>query len=79
MCEGAKALNIPLEINLLGIRMGRQYPSRVLFELAAEVGNDIVIGVDAHDPEHFLDKNQHVVAAQMVKDLGLKLIEKPLL
>ena len=79
LCEGAKALNIPLEINLLGIRTGRQYPSRVLFEMAAEIGNDIIIGVDAHDPLQFLDKSPNEKAAEMVKDLGLKLIEKPLL
>ena len=79
LCEGAKALNIPLEINLLGIRTGRQYPSRIFFEIAAEVGNDIVIGVDAHDPLQFLDKSPNEKAAEMVKDLGLKLIEKPLL
>ena len=77
LCEGAKALKIPLEINLLGLRTGRHYPSATLFEIVAKVGNDVVLGTDAHAPNEFLHPTDKTMALQMVNDLGLKLIEKP--
>ena len=79
LCEGAKRMNVPLEINLLGLRTGRHYPNREFFKIAAEVGNEIVIGSDAHSPRDVADTVSEKLALKMVKELGLKLIEKPLL
>ncbi len=79
LCEGAKELNIPLEINLLGMRAKRPYPDERFFKLAAEVGNDIIIGSDAHDPQHVADGKSEALALTMVASLGLKLIQTPLL
>ena len=79
LCEGAKALGIPLEINLLGIRGNRWYPDERLFRIAAEVGNEIVLGVDAHSPEDFFHPTAEQTALDMVKKLGLNLVEQPLL
>ena len=39
LCRGAKALDIPLEINLLGFRGGRSYPCDRFFSIAAKEGN----------------------------------------
>ena len=78
LCEGAKKLHIPLELNLLGIRSHRHYPSERLFKIAAEVGNDIIIGCDAHDPLNVYDKASEKVALDMVERLGLKLVTKPI-
>ncbi len=50
LCEGAKKLGIPLEINILGLLSGRHYPSDRFYEIAKRVGNDFVLGVDAHEP-----------------------------
>lgn len=77
LCEGAKALKIPLEINLLGLLGGRHYPNKILFEIAAKVGNQIVLGVDAHAPEYLQDKALEAKGLQMIKELQLNLIEKP--
>ena len=79
LCEGAKRMNVPLEINLLGIRGGRHYPSRQFFKIAAEVGNNVVIGCDAHNPAKVYDSQSEQIALQMVKDLGLNLLTKPLI
>ena len=79
LCEGAKRMHIPLEINLLGIRSKRQYPDKRFFEIAAEVGNDIVIGSDAHDPKDVVDPPSEALALDMVASLGLKLIKTPLI
>lgn len=78
LCEGAKALHIPLEINLLGIRTHRHYPDSRLFAIAAEIGNEVILGSDAHDPDSVNDKASEKVALEMVKSLGLRLIDKPI-
>lgn len=79
LCEGAKALNLPLEINLLGMRSHRQYPDKRFFEIAAKVGNTVIIGSDAHEPENVVDQVSEALAKDMVSSLGLKLIETPLI
>ena len=79
LCEGAKALHIPLEINLLGLLTGRHYPNEILFKIAAEVGNDVVIGVDAHDPKYLHDRDLEEKGLNMATKLGLNLIKNPLL
>ena len=77
LCKEAKALNIPLEINLLGLRTNRHYPDRRLFEIASKVGNKIVLGVDAHNPNEFHHTASVETAMNMVKELNLQLIDKP--
>jgi len=79
LCEGAKELNIPVEINLLGIRENRAYPDERFWKIVGEVGNDVILGTDAHAPEHFLDYKDEQKALSFVKKYGLKLIEKELL
>ena len=76
LCEAAKKMGIPLEINLLGIRTQRHYPQERFFRIAADVGNDIVLGADAHEPESVCDKAGETKALEMVKSLGLHLLEK---
>ena len=48
LCETAKELNIPLELNFLGIWNHRHYPSPLFWEVAGEVGGDVIFGADAH-------------------------------
>jgi histidinol-phosphatase (PHP family) len=79
LCQYAKAHNIPLELNLLGIREKRHYPSATFFKIAAEVGNDILIGIDAHSPDALGRKDCYNEAMALVKSLNLRLIETPLL
>ncbi|MBE7068682.1 MAG: histidinol-phosphatase HisJ family protein [Clostridiales bacterium] len=79
ICEFAKKKNIPLEINFLGLGDNRCYPSKEFFAIAAEVGNEVLFGIDAHTPESLLAVEVEEKALQMVNELGLKLIEKDLL
>lgn len=51
LCECAKDHNLPLEINLLGVRDHRSYPTDDFWRIAGEVGNTVVIGTDAHSPD----------------------------
>ena len=79
LCEGAKVLNIPLEINFLGLRTKRHYPDKRLFKIAAEVGNKIILGADAHEPWNVCPAETEKEALQWVKELGLQLIDKPMI
>ncbi len=79
LCQAAKALAIPLEINLLGIREARAYPRWDFFAIAAEVGNDVILGSDAHAPDVVCDMPSREIARAKAKELGLCLIEEPVL
>jgi len=53
LCRGVKALDLPLEINLLGLYENRQYPTAAFWQIAGETGNKAVLGCDAHEPDSF--------------------------
>ena len=79
ICREANSCQIPLEINLLGIRGGRNYPNPVFWELAAEENCTVILGMDAHDPGSVLDQTAVESAMKMVRELDLHLIERPVL
>lgn len=79
LCTEAKRLHIPLELNLWGLRGNRCYPNPRFFRIAAEVGNDVIIGADAHSPEIFAERETEAKALEMVEKLGLRLIKTPIL
>ena len=71
----AAAAAVPLEINLLGLRTQRHYPTGLFWEIAAKVGNEVILGCDAHAPSQLLDTAAIDTALDMVDRLGLKLLE----
>ena len=75
LCEAAKKCDVPLEINLLGLRTQRHYPTGRFWEIAAKVGNEVILGCDAHAPSQLLDTAAIGTALDMVDRLGLKLLE----
>ncbi len=79
LCQGAKRMGIPLELNLLGLRSNRHYPSMEFFKIAAEVGNDIMLGIDAHNSQDFFNTDAEATAMEMVETLGLHLIKDSIL
>ncbi len=52
MISAAEALDVPLEINLLGMFEEKHYPNRLFWELVADSKCRVVIGCDAHEPFH---------------------------
>ena len=74
ICEEAEKLGIPLEINNLGLRQGRPYPSENFFRVSKEYKLKYVIGMDAHNPNDFnqtdLDK-----AFNFLNKLGIEIID----
>lgn len=74
-----KENNIPAEINLQGLWQGRDYPSKKYFELLHEVGNNVILGVDAHDPIQLLDRKTYETAKSLCQQYGLTIIDGDLL
>lgn len=76
LCRTARECDVPLEMNLLGIREGRHYPSRRFWEVAATEGNPVILGVDAHQPETLQNQNAEQTARKLAEELGLHLLER---
>ncbi len=76
LCKAAKDYEIPLEYNLLGYSTYRHYPNDVFFSIAKQVGNQVIIGVDAHDAKSLLDKKSYDEAVLYLQQLGLNIIDR---
>lgn len=84
ICSVAKELQLPLEINLAGVRKGFHayatgeqrflYPHRAFWEIAAEHGCKVVIGIDAHQPSDFAQK-ELFLALELIEDLKLQVVD----
>lgn len=77
ICRNAKSCDLPLEINMLGLRQGRHYPNERFFAVVAEEGCKVVIGSDAHKPEQVLLPDNYAQATELVKRFDLNLITEP--
>lgn len=75
LCRSAKDTQTPLEINFLGIREDRHYPNEVFWQIAAEEGCPVILGIDAHAPGQVSDTAPEKQALMLVEDLGLNLLE----
>lgn len=80
ICECAKAYHIPLEYNLAGAAYNRSmhqeaYPHHAFWEVAAEVGNTAIIGVDAHDPRTLMDDGFRNEGLQFLHQLGIQITD----
>ena len=76
LCRAAKDAETPLEINLLGVLEDRHYPTPRFWQIAAEEGNQVILGRDAHKPEHFRQAACEEAALALAADLGLRPMEK---
>ena len=66
-----KELDIPLEFNFLGYTSHRNYPNPEVWKIIAEVGNRVVIGLDAHKPNVYSDKENLQKATEFLADLNI--------
>lgn len=79
LCRAAKRTDTPLEINLLGLQESRHYPDKHFWRIAAEEKNSVILGCDAHRPEHLFDSESKQKAIMMANQLGLNLLGTMLL
>lgn len=75
LCETAKALDIPLEINFWGLRNQRNYPNETFWRIAGDVGCKAVFGSDAHETIYVTDAETEANAMAIVRKYGLQLLE----
>lgn len=77
--EYVEACDAPLEINLLGLLEGRRYPNPLFWEVAKEVGNKVILGVDAHNPERLKERDVMERGRRLAEKFGLEVIDKDIL
>ncbi len=75
LLSAVKAMGIPVEYNLLGLRSGRHYPLPAFFDLVAEVGNDVILGRDAHAPEMLEEAEVEARARALLSARGITPLE----
>ena len=75
LCEAAKRLNVPLELNLLGLRYKRDYPRMDFWKIAGEVGNEVLFGCDSHTPDTVGLTRDYIMGSAVVEKFGLNFIE----
>ena len=75
LCQGCKQMNIPIEVNLLGLMGDRHYPSDRFFRIAGEVGNVAVIGCDSHHTKDVADPEALRAGAAFAEKYGLTVLE----
>lgn len=68
LCTTLKQMDIPVEVNGLGLLTNRHYPNQKFWSIASSVGCKAIIGMDAHDPRE--------VANQAIYDACQNIITK---
>jgi histidinol-phosphatase (PHP family) len=75
LCQEVKALGLPIEVNMLGLADHRHYPSERFYRIAAEVGNEIIVGCDAHSPAALLDLESQRKTRAFAEQFGLRVVD----
>ncbi len=75
LCKHAKNKNIPLEINLLGLVAHRNYPVDMFWEIASKIGNDVILGYDAHNASRVGDKSEEQRGRDYAAKFGITTID----
>ena len=72
LCQASTEYHLPLEINFLGIREKRCYPTERFWKIAGEEGCEVVFGCDAHKAKHAYDADSMAIAQAIVKKYNLR-------
>ncbi len=75
LCQAAKQMEIPLELNLLGLAEKRHYPNDKFWQVASSVGCKVILGCDAHEPFRVADPQEIEWGRAYLKQFSLPLIE----
>ena len=79
ICQAAKEAHMPLEYNLLGL-LGemtghpRGYPHADFWQYVRKWDNDVILGVDAHDPAQLRNQPVWDAAIKRLDALGCRLV-----
>jgi len=76
ICSAAKDCGMPLEINMNGyMKNPSPYPVDRFFQIAGEYGNQVIIGMDIHNPVHFERTDALQSCFDLVEKYQLNLLE----
>ncbi len=75
LCREAKNCGLPLELNLLGMRQGRNYPDERFWALAGEEGCQVILGCDAHNPDDLRCRETEKQARELAHACGLNIVD----
>ena len=76
ICQAAKEAGMPLEFNLLGLGdemrgRSRGYPHRDFWQYIRKWDNDVIIGVDAHEPAALTNGTVRAEALRRLNELSI--------
>ncbi len=77
ICVASREYDIPLEINFLGMRRGKNYPNEDFWCIAGEEHSPVTFGFDAHDVWEACDFYSLVKAQELVEKYNLNYIGMP--
>ena len=60
----------------MGFTAKRNYPNLDFWKIVSKVGNDVVIGLDAHNPSVYDDKENLQKAKQILQNLDITPLDK---
>lgn len=79
LCRYLKQNNILAEINVLGLATKRHYPSKRFFEIAKKIGNQVILGIDAHEPKQLTNHAAIKKTKKLCEKYGLDIIDGDIL
>ncbi len=79
ICQAAREAHMPIEYNLLGLQgeltgHSRGYPNQDFWQHVRKWDNDVIIGVDAHNPAQLRDSSVWNTAVSRLEALGHHLV-----
>lgn len=77
ICKASKRLDLPLEINFLGLRQRRNYPNEAFWEVAGQEQCPVTFGTDSHSPDSIFQPDIVRQAEKLVDTYSLHYIGKP--
>ncbi len=80
ICQAAREAHMPIEYNLLGLSgemhgHPRGYPNGDFWQYVRKWDNEVILGVDAHDPAQLADQPVWDTAMQRLHTLGHRLVD----
>ena len=64
-----------MELNLLGLKLGRAYPTDKFWKIASAVGNEVILGCDAHIPEDAGNPEVYRSGLEYIKQFNIEPIK----
>lgn len=75
LCRYLKENQVLAELNILGALQGRNYPSHRFLRILSQVGNDCILGIDAHDPKQLTEQAGYQRCMEWIEEYQLHCVE----